>query len=84
MLSGCSYFAWIELLPGALGSTALERVAIARLHGGANALAHGDGVGRIALQEAAKDGELRAQHVSLEHGGEHAASADLDAIGGVV
>jgi hypothetical protein len=48
------------------GSAAFERIAITRFHRGGNALAHGHGIGRIALQEPAEDGQLCLQHVSLE------------------
>ena len=72
-------------MAGEPGLPTLERVAIASLHGGADALAHGYGVGRLALQEAAQHGELGAQHVSIEdRAGQGGTRADFDAIGGIV
>ena len=54
-----------------LGLAALEGIAVARLNGRGNTLAHGYCVRGFALQEPAQDGELGAQHISLERDGRH-------------
>ena len=54
------------------------------LHSVGHALAHRHRIRRFALQETPRHGQLRAQHVSLQHSGERSASADLDAIGGIM
>src|ERR1700674_3259515 len=67
-----------------LSSAALEWVAIACLYGHADALTHRDSIDQLALQESTQHGELRAQHISLEHRGQGPARASLNAIGGIV
>jgi hypothetical protein len=65
-------------------STALKWIMVLDLHRRADALSHGDRVRRLTLQEAPQHGELRSQHVAFEHGREHFARSDFDAIRGIV
>ena len=72
------------LVSPARWSAAFERIPVARLHRSGNALAHGHGIGGIALQEPAEDRQLRLQHVALEQRRERPAGAGFHPVGGIV
>jgi hypothetical protein len=65
-------------------SAPFEWIPVACLNCCADALSHGNRVGRFPLQESAQYGELRPQHVTFKDGSQRLAGSGIDPVGCVM